>query len=128
MKCKKFIVALLLLLFIFSLLACKRQSYLPQKNNAYLAALNFSEGLRLKEKFSSRVFEYNLEVPSSLKGFYIICVPDNPESTFKIFIGGNELSAPFVPLSPLLPTFDISIEVTSPDGSTQNYVVHVSTT
>lgn len=127
MKCKEIFVFCLLSLFFFSLFTCKRQNYIPQKNNAYLAALNFSEGLRLKEKFNSRVFEYNMEVSTSIKGFFVICVPDNPNSTFKISIEGIELPIPFVLLNPLLPVFDLSIVVISPDGTTQTYTVHITT-
>jgi len=126
MKCKKIFIACLLC-FLLSLFACKRQSYLPEKDNAYLATLSFSEGLRLKEEFDSSVFEYNLEVPASLKGFFIICVLDNPKSTFRISIAGMELPTPFIPLNPLLPVFDLSIEVTSPDGTIQTYTVHITT-
>ena len=122
MALKKFVVLLVFLPLIFS---CK--SYLPKDDNALLASLRFSGGLKLEEEFSSSSFEYTLKVtPSSdLQGFFVICVPDNPSSKCKLSIAGVDVPLFYIPVSVGMPHFSFEILVTSPNKTEQKYKVNV---
>ena len=106
--------------------SCKKQNYMPKQDNAFLASLKFSEGLKVEEEFDKNTFDYNLnikkqqqkQVQSQLGGFFVICIPDNPASICKVSINGKvkvkeldkelpfhkELPIPFVPLKLKLKT------------------------
>lgn len=116
----------LLLLVLLFILSCKRETYLPKDNNAFLASLKFSEGLALEEEFDKERFAYSLKVSSSIKGFFVICVTDNPLSKYAIYLQGLELPSPYVPLSSFLSNYTIKILVTSPDGTIQTYTIEVA--
>ena len=134
-KVLTFCVLLAVLSFIPS---CKgRINYLPSEDNAFLATLKFSEGLKLNEEFNKNTFEYNLNIKaeqqeqSQLNGFFVICIPDNPASKCVISLTGkvkvselnnveipfNEtLPVPFVPIKMKLKTASIP-KITSISGS-----------
>lgn len=125
---KVLVIFCVFLSLVFSIFSCKKGNYLPNESNAFLARLKFSEGLKLEEEFDSQVFEYNLNIKkqqqaqSLLSGFFVICIPDNPASKFKISISGKvkinelkdtelpfnkELPIPFVPLQLKLKTSNL---------------------
>lgn len=122
MALKKIFVILAFFVLFFS---CK--SRLPSDGNALLASLRFSAGLKLEEQFSSSSFEYTLKATPSvdLKGFFVICVPDNPSSKCKLYIAGVEIPLFYVPLSTGMPNFNFEILVTSPNKTEQRYRVNV---
>ncbi|MGP1437968.1 MAG: hypothetical protein ACTTKH_02720 [Treponema sp.] len=125
MALKKYITLILFLLLLFS---CKWKSYIPKDDNALLASLHFSEGLKLEEEFNSSTFNYTLKVPSSanLKGFFVICIPDNPSSTCSLSIAGITIPLFYVPIRAGLPNFSFEILVTSPNKTEQKYTVSVA--
>jgi len=137
LKAKTFIVFCIFLLVLCFISSCKNHNYLPSKDNAFLVALRFSEGLKLNEEFDRNTFEYNLNIKSEqqeqskLNGFFVICIPDNPDSKCEISVSGkvkvNELNnteipfnkklpIPFVPIKMKLKTSSIP-RITSISGS-----------
>lgn len=121
MALKKFGV-LLLLVLAFS---CK--SYLPKNDNALLASLRFSGGLKLEEEFNSSSFEYTLKVTPSVNspGFFVICVPDNPSSKCALFFEGVNIPLFYIPVKAGMHNFSFEILVTSPNETEQKYKVNV---
>ena len=124
MALKKYIILLLILLLLFS---CNWKSYIPKDNNASLASLRFSEGLKLEEEFNPSIFNYTLKIPAgaNLKGFFVICIPDNPSSKCTLSIAGIVIPLFYVPIKTGLPNFSFEILVTSPDKTEQKYTVNV---
>ena len=121
MVLKKVVLFALLGLFF----SCKSQ--LPKDDNALLASLRFSGGLKLEEEFSSFSFEYTLKVkPSSdLQGFFVICVPDNPSSKCKLSVAGIDIPLFYIPIRTGMPNFSFEILVTSPNKIEKRYKVNV---
>lgn len=121
MALKRFAVLLLLAL----LFSCK--SYLPKEDNALLASLRFSAGLKLEEEFNPYSFEYTLKVAASsdLQGFFVICVPDNPSSKCTLLLASNEVPLFYIPVAVGMPNFSFEILVTSPNKTEQKYKVNV---
>ena len=122
MEIKKFIVILSFLGLFFS---CK--SYLPKDDNALLASLRFSGGLKLEEEFTPSSFEYTLKVSptSDLQGFFVICIPDNPSSKCSLFIADTEIPLFYISVMAGMPNFTFEILVSSPDKTEQRYRVNV---
>lgn len=147
LKKKSFFFAVLLSV-VCLLLSCntKKENYLPRDNDASLASIRFSEGLKVEEKFDRNVLDYNLKVKSQkgedsqsqFAGFFVICIPDHPQSKSKISIDAKitvkelnnveipfqkDLPLPFVPLrvklktSDLLPNLPNIPPVSNPTGS-----------
>lgn len=123
MEIKKFIVILSFLGLFFS---CK--SYLPKDDNALLASLRFSGGLKLEEEFSSSSFEYTMKItPSSdLLGFFVICVPDNPSSKCSLSVAGVDIPLFYIPVTTGMPNFSFEILVSSPNKAEKRYKVNVA--
>ena len=115
----------LLLFFLPLVFSCN--SYLPSDDDALLASLRFSGGLKLEEEFNPSRFEYTLKVsPSSdLKGFFVICVPDNPSSKCTLILADNEIKLFYVPVVAGMPNFSFEILVNSPDKTERRYRVNV---
>lgn len=137
LQTRLFLAFIVLLAFFIS--SCKeRSSYMPEKNNASLAALKFSEGLKLEEEFNAEAFEYHLnitpqaEMQSQFNGFFVICIPDNPSSKVTISVAGKvkvkeidqeipfneELPIPFVPLRLKLKTSKLLPKLPNIPGTT----------
>lgn len=117
---KVFVLSILCLIF-----SCKRVSYLPEDGDAFLASLKFSDGLALQEAFDKNTFAYSLKVPSSLTGFFVICVVNHPSSKYAVYVQDLELPFPYIKILPALSNFTIRILVTSPNGNTQTYTVDI---
>ena len=122
MALKKLVVLLAFLALSFS---CK--THLPSDDNALLASLRFSGGLKLEEEFSSSSFEYTLKITPSidLQGFFVICVPDNPHSKCKLFLAGIEIPLFYIPVAIGMSNFNFEILVISPNKTEQKYKVNV---
>ena len=116
----------LLLAFLGLLFSCK--SHLPKDDDALLASLRFSGGLKLEEEFNPSSFEYTMKVTPSadLQGFFVICVPDNPSSKCKLYVGNVEIPLFYIPISSGIPTFSFEILVTSPNKTEKRYKVNVT--
>lgn len=116
----------LLLAFLGLLFSCK--SHLPKDDNALLASLCFSGGLKLEEEFSSSSFEYTMKVTPSadLQGFFVICVPDNPSSKCKLYFANVEVPLFYISIPPGVPAFSFEILVISPNKTEKRYKVNVS--
>lgn len=124
LKNKAFAGCLVLLSIVCFFISCKKENYELNKDNATLATIKFSEGLKIEGEFDSQTTDYQMKIKSQTKkqsllsGFFVICIPDHPASKSKVSISGKarvkeidkeipfnkELPIPFVPLKLRLKT------------------------